>query len=435
MALDFIEELRWRGLLHQTTPDLAEHLSKGPAIGYGGFDPTASSLQIGNLVAIMLLVHFQRAGHRPIALIGGATAMIGDPSGKSAERNLLGVDEIRANEAKIRTQLEHFLAFEGVSNPAEIVNNHEWFGNMSLLDFLRDVGKQLTVSYMLAKDSVQIRLEGGLSFTEFSYQLLQGWDYHLLNQQKGCTVQVAGADQWGNITAGTEIVRKMSGNHVHAVTCPLVTKSDGTKFGKSAAGERIWLDPAMTSPYRFYQFWFNAGDPEAAKYIRIFTLLDKAAIEAIEAEHATAPHLRLLQKTLAEDVTIRVHSVAACESARKISNILFGNASIDDLRNLSKEEFVDFADGLPFHQVAKSTIGDGLSIIDVLSAAQTKEGLNPAYASKGEAKRALAANGVSINQAKVGIDRMITAEDFVIQGNYALLRKGKKDYSIIELAG
>lgn len=425
--MNFIEELKWRGMLHQSTPGTDEKLASESVTGYCGFDPTASSLQVGNLAAIMLMVHFQRAGHKPIALVGGATGVVGDPSGKSEERNLLSKEDVSHNLECIKKQLSKFLDFDCGDNSAEIVNNHDWFGEMKFLDFLRDIGKHLTVSYMMAKDSVQSRLEKGISFTEFSYQLLQGYDFHYLNQNKDCVVQFGGSDQWGNITAGTELIRRMSGNESYAVTAPLVTRADGTKFGKSAAGEKLWLDPEMTSPYKFYQFWLNVEDAMAAKYLKVFTLLTKEEIDTLSKEHEEAPHLRIMQNRLADEVTTIVHSAEALEVAKKASQILFGKATTETLRELSEKDFLDIFDGVPRMTIEASRISEGVPVITL--AAETD-----LFSSNGDARRGIKGNALSINKEKVSDDALIVNSEMLLNEKYLLLQKGKKNYFIIEVA-
>jgi tyrosyl-tRNA synthetase len=425
--MNFIEELTWRGMIHNMTPGAEETLNKGSVVGYAGFDPSAASLQIGNLVPIMMLVHLQRAGHKPLALIGGATGMIGDPSGKSEERNLLSVDEIRHNEERFKGQLQRFLDFDAGDVSAELVNNYDWFKDFGFLDFLRDVGKHLTINYMMAKDSVQGRLESGISFTEFSYQLLQGYDFYRLYTKKGCLLQLGGSDQWGNITSGCELVRRMAGGEVHAVTCPLVTKADGTKFGKSAAGERIWLDPALTSPYRFYQFWLNCADEDAGKFIRIFTLLPNEEIEAIEKEQEQAPHARPLQKALARDITTRVHSKEDYEAAVAASEILFGKGTTETLRSLSDRQFLDIFEGVPQKAVQKQALeGEGANVIDLLV---DRTGLLP---SRGEARRLIRSGGLNLNKSRIENEQTPVTSDRLLNGKYLLFQKGKKNYFIVK---
>ncbi|MBX7108193.1 MAG: tyrosine--tRNA ligase [Chitinophagales bacterium] len=420
--MNFMDELKWRGLYFDATPGTEEHLNSGSRTGYIGFDPSAPSLGIGNLVQIMLLTHFQRAGHRPIALVGGATGMIGDPSGKSEERKLLSEDAIRANEEKIRLQLGRFLDFTG-NYAAVIENNYEWYKQMTVLDFLRDVGKHLTVNYMMAKDSVKSRLETGISYTEFTYQLLQGYDYYWLNLHRGCTLQMGGSDQWGNITAGIELSRRKSGNEVFAVTSPLITQSDGKKFGKSEKGN-VFLDPSLTSPYKFYQFWLNVSDEDAGRYLRIFTLMNVAEIESIEASHAAGPHLRLLQQALAKDITIRVHSADDYEKAVRASAILFGQLAGDALQQLTDRDFEEIFEGVPTKKISKSLFENGLEVMRLL-VDETQF-----FPSRGEARRMIQGKGVAVNKRIAGADDMIKSADLINQ-RYLLLQKGKKNYFLV----
>ena len=423
MPSNFIEELRWRGMVHDIMPGTEEALNKAVSSGYIGFDPTADSLHVGHLVQIMTLVHFQRAGHKPFALVGGATGMVGDPSGKSQERNLLDAETLDHNVKCVRAQLEKFLDFNCGPNSAEMVNNYDWFKDMSFLDFIRDVGKHISVNYMMAKDSVKKRLETGMSFTEFSYQLVQGYDFYHLNKHKNCIVQLGGSDQWGNIVTGTELIRRKSAGEAYAVTTPLIKKADGTKFGKTEGGS-VWLDPERTSPYEFYQFWLNSSDADAVNYIRIFTLRSKEEIEALEKEHAEAPHLRILQRAIAEDITIRVHGEEALSTAIAASNILFGKSTADDLRSLSEKDFFAVFDGVPQAKVSYEEFNGSMSIIDALAA---KTGF---LSSNSEARRELKANAISVNKEKVGEDFMIT-NDHLINGKYVLLGKGKKNNYIL----
>ena len=423
--MNFIEELTWRGMIHDIMPGTEEKLKGQSVVGYVGFDPTASSLQIGNLVAIMLLVQFQAAGHKPLALVGGATGMIGDPSGKSEERNLLSVDEIQHNLECFKKQLGRFLDFTGGANKAEIVNNYDWFKGVSFLDFLRDAGKHLTVNYMIAKDSVKSRLESGISFTEFSYQLLQAYDFYWLYKNKSCVVQMGGSDQWGNITAGCELIRRKAGGEAYALTCPLLLKSDGAKFGKSAAGEKIWLDASMTSPYKFYQFWLNSSDEDARRFIKIFTLLSQEKITAICAEHDAAPHIRPLQKALAKDITIRVHSQADWEGAVEASAILFGEGTTESLKKLSEQDLLAMFEGVPKASIAKAELEGGINIVEFLS---TKCGILP---SKGEAKRLIQNGGVSLNKVKIPDLEYKVQSDSLLNGKYILVQKGKKNYVLV----
>jgi tyrosyl-tRNA synthetase len=423
MPSNFIAELQWRGMIHDIMPGTEEALLKKVSAGYIGFDPTADSLHVGHLVQIMTLVHFQRAGHKPYALVGGATGMVGDPSGKSQERNLLDVATLDHNVACVRQQLEAFLDFNCGETAAEMVNNYDWFKNISFLDFIRDVGKHISVNYMMAKDSVKKRLETGMSFTEFSYQLVQGYDFYHLNKHHNCILQLGGSDQWGNIVTGTELIRRKAGGEAYAVTTPLIKKADGTKFGKTESGS-VWLDPDKTSPYAFYQFWLNASDSDAANYIRIFTLRTKEEIEVLEAAHAEAPHLRVLQKAIAEDITTRVHGAAALQTAIAASNILFGKSTAEDLRSLSEKDFFAVFEGVPQAVVATADFAEGMSIIDALAA---KTGF---LSSNGEARRELKANAISVNKEKVGEDFILLPEH-LINGRYALLGKGKKNNYIL----
>ena len=423
MPSNFIEELRWRGMIHDIMPGTEEALNKKVSSGYIGFDPTADSLHVGHLVQIMTLVHFQRAGHKPFALVGGATGMVGDPSGKSQERNLLDADTLNHNVACVKAQLEKFLDFQAGANSAEMVNNYDWFQGMSFLDFIRDIGKHISVNYMMAKDSVKKRLETGMSFTEFSYQLVQGYDFYYLNQQHNCIIQLGGSDQWGNIVTGTELIRRKSGGEAYAVTTPLIKKADGTKFGKTESGS-VWLDPERTTPYEFYQFWLNSSDVDAGNYIRIFTLKSKEEIESLETQHAEAPHLRVLQKAIAEDITIRVHGEEALKTAIAASNILFGKSTADDLRSLSEKDFFAIFDGVPQATVSRSEFGEAMSIVDALAA---KSGF---LSSNGEARRELKANAISVNKEKVGEDFTITTAN-LINNKYLLLGKGKKNNYIL----
>ncbi len=420
---NFIQEMTWRGMIHDIMPGTEEALMKKISAGYIGFDPTADSLHIGHLVQIMTLVHFQRSGHKPYALVGGATGMVGDPSGKSEERNLLDAETLNHNVACVQKQLEQFLDFDCGANSAEVVNNYDWFKDMNFLDFIRDTGKHITVNYMLAKDSVKSRLESGMSFTEFSYQLVQGYDFYHLNKHKNCIVQLGGSDQWGNIVTGTELIRRKGGGEAYAVTTPLIRKADGTKFGKTAGGS-VWLDPERTSPYEFYQYWLNASDEDAPNYIRIFTLLEKEEIDALIASHNEAPHLRILQKAVAEDITKRVHGEEALSVAIAASNILFGKSTADDLKALSEKDFFAVFDGVPQATISRDELTIGLGIIDALSA---KSGF---LASNGEARRELKGNAIAVNKEKVSEDFVLTA-DHLINDKYVLLGKGKKNNYIL----
>jgi len=423
--MSFIEELRWRGMIHDMMPGTEEQFAKEMTSAYIGFDPTSDSLHIGSLVQIMILVHLQKAGHKPYALVGGATGMVGDPSGKSAERNLLDEETLNHNVACIHKQLEKFLDFD-CDNAAEMVNNYDWFKNMNFLDFIRDTGKHITVNYMMAKDSVKTRLETGLSFTEFSYQLVQGYDFYHLWKNNNCKVQLGGSDQWGNIVTGTELIRRKGNGEAFACTTPLIKKADGTKFGKTEGGN-VWLDKTKTSPYKFYQYWINASDEDASNYIRIFTLKSKDEIEALEAEHKEAPHLRVLQKALAEDITIRVHSQEDLEAAINASEVLFkkGQEAVDALKALPENVFTDIFEGVPQAEVSLADIKNGITIVDALA---TKTGF---LSSNGEARRALKENSVSVNKDKVGEDKMLTEED-LISGKYILLQRGKKNNFLVK---
>jgi tyrosyl-tRNA synthetase len=420
--MDFISELKWRGMLHDMTPGLEELLAKGNATGYVGFDPTADSLHIGNLVPVMMLVHWQRCGHNPIALVGGATGMVGDPSGKTAERQLLDVDRIQHNLACQKAQLEQFLDFEG-AHAARVVNNADWFKDFRFLDFIRDVGKHITVNYMTSKDSVKKRLETGMSFTEFSYQLVQGYDFYHLWKNENCMVQFGGSDQWGNITTGTELIRRMGSGQAFAVTAPLITKADGSKFGKSEGGN-VWIDKSKTSAYKFYQYWINAADEDVSKYIRIFTLKSQEEIESLEAEHAQDPGRRILQKALAEDITKRIHSETDLETAIAASALLFGKASKEAIEALPEAEFLSVFEGVPQAALGVDQVQSGLPIIDFLS---EHTGF---LASKGEARRALKENSIAINKVKVNENTTITGDD-LISGKHILVQRGKKNYFLV----
>ena len=426
MPQNFIEELRWRGMIHDIMPGTEDALNNKMASGYIGFDPTADSLHVGHLVQIMTLVHFQLAGHKPYALVGGATGMVGDPSGKSKERNLLDSETLDHNVACVKKQLEKFLNFEVGKNSAEMVNNYDWFKDFSFLDFIRDVGKHISINYMLSKDSVKSRLETGLSFTEFSYQLVQGYDFYYLNEHKNCILQLGGSDQWGNIVTGTELIRRKSGKEAYAVTTPLITKADGTKFGKTEGGS-VWLDPLKTTPYQFYQFWLNASDIDAANYIRIFTLKSKIEIDKIIVLHEEAPHLRLLQKELAEDITLRVHGKEDLENAIIASNILFGKSTSADLMGLNEQDFLSIFEGVPQVTILASELKEGLTIVDALS---SKSGF---LSSNGEARRELKANAISVNKEKVNEEFVLTNKD-LIQGKFILLGKGKKTNYILKIS-
>lgn len=426
MPSNFIEELRWRGMIHDIMPGTEKALNGKMSSGYIGFDPTADSLHVGHLVQIMTLVHFQLAGHKPYALVGGATGMVGDPSGKSKERNLLNAETLNHNVACVKQQLEKFLRFGSDANAAEMVNNYDWFKDFSFLDFIRDVGKHISINYMLSKDSVKSRLETGLSFTEFSYQLVQGYDFYYLNEHKNCILQLGGSDQWGNIVTGTELIRRKSGKEAYAVTTPLITKADGTKFGKTEGGS-VWLDPLKTTPYQFYQFWLNSSDLDAANYIRIFTLKSKNEIDNIIVLHEEAPHLRLLQKQLAEDITLRVHGKEDLENAIIASNILFGKSTSADLMGLNEQDFLSIFEGVPQVTILGSDLNNGLTIVDALS---SKSGF---LSSNGEARRELKANAISVNKEKVNEEFVLSNKD-LIQGKFILIGKGKKTNYILKIS-
>lgn len=421
---NFVEELRWRGMIHDIMPGTEEQFLKQTATAYVGFDPTADSLHIGHLVGIMMLSHLQRSGHRPIVLLGGATGMIGDPSFKSQERKLLTLEEIQHNQACIKKQLSHFMDFETeAENKALVLNNYDWNSKWSFLDFIRDVGKHITVNYMMAKDCVKKRIETGLSFTEFSYQLLQAYDFKYLYENYGCKLQMGGSDQWGNITCGTELIRRTLSGEAFAMTCPLITKADGTKFGKTEKGN-VWLDAEKTSPYAFYQFWLNVSDDDAKKFIRIFTFLTKDEIENLEKQHDEAPNLRLLQKALAKDITIRVHGEEEYTKAVEASEILFGKGTTDTLKRLDSQTFLSVFEGVPTFEVSKEELLQGINIIDLL-AEKTQ-----ILASKGEVRRALKENSLSINKEKVKED-FVTSSNDLLNSQYILVQKGKKNYFII----
>ena len=427
MKTNFIEELKWRGMLHDAMPGTEELLMKGKVRGYIGFDPTADSLGVGNMVQIMTLMHFQRAGHQPIALIGGATGMIGDPSGKSQERNLLSEDTLLHNQACQKAQLERFLDFTG-ENAAVIVNNYDWFKEFSFLGFIRDVGKRLTINYMMAKDSVKNRITGadkeGMSFTEFTYQLIQGYDFLHLWKNEGVTLQMGGSDQWGNITTGTELIRRMEGGEAFALTTPLIKKADGTKFGKTEGGN-IWLDPKRTSPYKFYQFWLNAADADAPGYLKIFSLKTREEIEGIIAEHAVDPGRRILQKALAEEITARVHGQEALEQSIAASQILFGNSDVNALKALNDEQIQEIFEGVAQGKLAQSDLAEGMSIGSLL----VRSGFLP---SNGEARRALQENSISMNKTKVNSEQLVSLAD-CLNNRYILLQRGKKNYFLLEV--
>ncbi|GAA4340708.1 tyrosine--tRNA ligase [Mucilaginibacter gynuensis] len=424
--MNFVEELRWRGMLHDIMPGTEELLNKGMASGYIGFDPTADSLHVGHLTQIMTLIHFQRAGHKPYALVGGATGMVGDPSGKSQERNLLSEDVLQHNLESVQKQLEQFLDFSAGANSAQMVNNYDWFKNFTFLDFIRDVGKHITVNYMMAKDSVKKRLEGdtGMSFTEFTYQLVQGYDFYYLWKNHNCVLQMGGSDQWGNIVTGTEFIRRKDAGEAYALTTQLIKKADGTKFGKTESGA-VWLDPARTSPYQFYQFWLNTTDVDAKSYIRIFTLFEKDVIEALEAEQDAAPHLRVLQKALAKDITIRVHGEAEYEKAIKSSEFLFGNVNIEFLNELNDAEVKGLFEGVPNYTISADELREGINATDLLAAKTA------VFASKGEAKKMIQGGGVAINKNKIATPDDVFNTENLIGGKYLVAQKGKRNYFLI----
>lgn len=427
MKKNFVEELRWRGMIHDMMPATEDLLARDVTTGYVGFDPTADSLHIGNLVQIMTLVHFQECGHKPIALVGGATGMVGDPSGKSAERNLLSEELLQHNLSCVRKQLESFLDFGASGNAAEMVNNYDWFREFKFLDFIRDVGKHITVSYMMAKDSVRQRLESGLSFTEFTYQLVQGYDFLWLYQNKNCKLQMGGSDQWGNIVTGTELIRRKTGGEAYALTTPLIKKADGSKFGKTEEGN-VWLDPLKTSPYRFYQYWLNTSDEDAGHFIRIFTLKSREEIESLITSHSQAPHLRRLQLALSEDITIRVHSRAAYEAAVSASNILFGNSTTEELNRLDEDTLLAVFEGVPQMQIGRTDLEQCQNVTDLLSVVTGGK----IFASKGEARKMIQGGGVSINKRKID-DPNQKAEFSLLQNKYLLAQKGKKNYYLISI--
>ena len=425
--MSLIEELKWRGLLHDIMPGTEKLMAQERVKAYVGFDPTADSLHIGNLVPIMLLVHWQRAGHTPVALVGGATGMVGDPSGKTAERQFLDLEVLEHNLACQKAQLEKFLDFSG-DNAATVVNNYDWFKDFTFLDFIRDVGKHITVNYMLAKDSVKNRLESGMSFTEFTYQLVQGYDFYHLWKEHGVKVQMGGSDQWGNIVTGTELVRRKGGGQAFAITAPLITKADGSKFGKSEGGN-VWLDKDRTSAYKFYQYWINAADEDASRYLRIFTLLPREDIEALEVAHAANPGARAMQKALAEDVTRRIHGQADLDTAVAASALLFGKSTEDDLRALPESELLSVFEGVPQREVSRADLQSGMGIVDLLAG-----GEGAFLASNGEARRALKEGSVSVNKTKVDEQKVVSEADLVGSG-LILLQRGKKNYFLVRVLG
>lgn len=427
--MNFIEELKWRGMIHDVMPGTEEQLQKEMTTGYLGIDPTADSLHIGHLVGVMMLRHLQRAGHKPIALIGGATGMIGDPSMKSQERKLLDEETLRHNQEAIKKQLSHFLDFDSdAPNAAELVNNYDWMKPFSFIDFIRNVGKLITVNYMMAKDSVKKRLSGtsgeGMSFTEFSYQLIQGYDFAYLYKNKNCKLQMGGSDQWGNITTGTELIRRMYGGEAYALTCPLITKADGGKFGKTESGN-VWLDPRYTSPYKFYQFWLNVSDVDAEKYIKIFTMLDREEIESLIGQQKEAPHLRPLQKRLAREITVLVHGETEYEKAVEASNILFGNATADALRNLDEATLLDVFAGVPTYEVSRDELHNGIKAVDLTT---EKASIFP---SKSEMRKLTQGGGVMINKEKLSTFDQLIDDSYLLAGKYLIVQKGKKNYYLV----
>lgn len=423
--MNFIEELRWRGMIQDIMPGTDEQLAKEQTIAYVGIDPTADSLHIGHLVSVMMLKHFQLKGHKPIALIGGATGMIGDPSGKSEERKLLDEEVLRHNENAIRQQLLRFLDFdEKCPNRAVLVNNYDWTHSYKLLDFLREIGKHLTINYMMAKDSVQKRLESGLSFTEFTYQLLQAYDFLYLYENYGCKLQMGGSDQWGNITSGTELIRRKTGGEAFALTCPLITKADGGKFGKTEEGN-IWLDPRYTSPYRFVQFWLNVSDLDAEKYIRIFTLLPKEEIESLIVQHRSAPHERLLQHRLAKEITIFVHSEDEYRSAMEATRILFGGNALMNLESISEKYFLDAMEGVPHYSVNHDVFAKGIEVVELLAT------MTQVFPSKADCRRMIQGGGLFINKEKVLDDKFIITRENLLKNRYLLVQKGRKNYILV----
>lgn len=423
--MNFIEELKWRGMIHNIMPGTEDKLNQGMATGYIGYDPTAPSLHIGSLAPIMMQVYFQRAGHKPIVLIGGATGMVGDPSGRTEERPLLATEEIRYNQEQIKKQLEKFLDFEKGKNAAEMVNNYDWFQGIEFLQFLRDVGKHLTINYMMAKESVKQRLDKGISFTEFSYQLLQAYDFYWLYQNKNCILQMGGSDQWGNITAGAELIRRKASGDAFALTCPLITRSDGSKFGKSD-GENIWLSPEMTSPYKFYQYWLNCSDEDAADYLRIFTLFSKKEIQEMVNEHQKAPHLRGLQKILAKDIMVRVHSRSDFQVAGEASEILFGKGTTEVLNKLSEKDLLSVFDGVPQVTIPSRIIKEGINIVELL-AVETA-----IFPSKGETRRMIQNNGLSVNKKRIQNTDKSVGPDDLLNDKFILIQKGKKNYVLLK---
>ena len=429
--MNFVEELKWRGMIHDIMPGTEELLEKEITKGYIGFDPTADSLHIGHMVQVMLLVHFQRSGHVPIALVGGATGMIGDPSGKSEERNLLDEATLKKNEEGIKKQLSRFLDFSaGRKNRAIMVNNYDWMKEYSFLGFIRDIGKHITVNYMMAKDSVKKRLgadsKDGMSFTEFSYQLVQGTDFLHLYNELGCKLQMGGSDQWGNIVTGTELIRRKTGGEAYAMTCPLITKSDGSKFGKTESGN-VWLDPEKTSPYQFYQFWLNVSDEDASRYIKIFTLLGRNEVDSLIEEHDKAPHERILQKRLAEEMTVMVHSHEEYESAVEASQILFGKGTTESLKRMNENTFLSVFEGVPVFDIRKEIIQSGVNVTDICTEHSR------VFASKGELRRLVQGGGLSINKIKIENPDMVIGTESLLNNKYLLIQKGKKNYYLLRI--
>ncbi len=424
---NFIEELRWRGMLHDVMPDTEEKLNAGMCSGYIGFDPTADSLHVGHLTQIMTLIHFQRAGHKPYALVGGATGMVGDPSGKSDERNLQTEEMVEHNLAGMKLQLSKFLNFTDAGNGAVMVNNMDWFKNFNFLDFIRDVGKHITVNYMMAKDSVKKRLEGdtGMSFTEFSYQLIQGYDFYYLWKHQNCIIQMGGSDQWGNIVTGTEFIRRKDGGSAYGLTTQLIKKADGTKFGKTESGA-VWLNPEKTSPYKFYQFWLNASDDDTKKWIRIFTLKDQEEIETLETAHNEAPHLRILQKALAEDITIRTHSPEALETAIKTSEFLFGNSSLEFFYTLNETQVLEIFEGIPQYEISRAELEEGIDAATLLAEKSA------VFASKGEAKKMIQGGGVSVNREKLANPMEQINAAHLLNGQFIIVQKGRRNYYLLQ---
>ncbi len=423
--MDFISELEWRGMIHDIMPGTQELLNKEMVSAYVGIDPTADSLHIGHLVSVMLLKHLQRAGHKPIALLGGATGMIGDPSGKSEERNLLSEEILRNNQEALKKQLEKLLDFDSeLSNGAELVNNYDWMKGYDFLGFIRDIGKHMTINYMMAKDSVKKRLESGLSFTEFSYQLVQAYDFYYLYKHKNCRLQMGGSDQWGNITSGSELIRRKDGGEAFALTCPLITKADGGKFGKTEQGN-VWLDPRYTSPYQFYQFWLNVSDEDAARYIKIFTMLDKQEIDDLNAKHQEAPHTRLLQKTLGRELTIMVHSEEEYQAAVDASEILFGKGTTESLKKLSEADLLAIFEGVPQPKISRAELELGIDILDLVAEK------TDVFTSKGEARRMIKNNGLSLNKEKISADDAAIDASYLLNDKFILIQKGKKNYYLV----